>query len=46
MHVRTSSQAPFQTKAKLVYLFGMYPERFTFTPSAWGWIRRQARDVV
>jgi putative selenate reductase molybdopterin-binding subunit len=27
MHVRTSSQAPFQTKAKLVYLFGMYPEK-------------------
>ena len=27
MHVRTSSQAPFQTKAKLVYLFGMYPDK-------------------
>ncbi len=27
IHVRTSSQAPFQTKAKLAYLFGIYPEQ-------------------
>ena len=25
LHVRTSSQAPFITKAKLAYLFGLYP---------------------
>jgi CO/xanthine dehydrogenase Mo-binding subunit len=27
IHVRTSSQAPFQTKAKLAYLFSIYPEQ-------------------
>jgi CO/xanthine dehydrogenase Mo-binding subunit/aerobic-type carbon monoxide dehydrogenase small subunit (CoxS/CutS family) len=27
IHVRTSSQAPFQAKAKLAYLFGIYPEQ-------------------
>ncbi|MDX2227024.1 MAG: molybdopterin cofactor-binding domain-containing protein [Verrucomicrobiae bacterium] len=27
IHVRTSSQAPFQTKAKLAYLLGIYPDQ-------------------
>jgi CO/xanthine dehydrogenase Mo-binding subunit len=27
IHVRTSSQAPFQAKAKLAYLFSIYPEQ-------------------
>ena len=36
IHVRTSSQAPFQTKAKLAYLFGIYPEVHVYSERVGG----------